>query len=45
MDMGELRHRLSEYEQARQWDSECGEADNCGNVAGDRLAACLRESL
>ena len=34
----ELARLLKEYEEARQSDSDVGEADNCGNVAGDQLA-------
>lgn len=33
-----LKRSLEEYEQARQWDARCNEADNAGNVAGDQLA-------
>lgn len=45
--MDALRRRivpmLNEYEKARKIDAHGGEADNCGNMAGDKLHATLRK--
>lgn len=44
-DEEELLTLLDEYEQARQGDADVGEADNGGNVVGDKLAEKLKAVL
>ena len=39
--IGEIVKALNDYEAARRADSECGEADNSGNCAGDALEELL----